>query len=369
MPPRTPSSVTKTRGGQRLPAEATAEVIHRLLADVPSDRPLPTTRELGQRLRVANTTVYRCLRDLATAGRIWQHPVNGRYYPLSARALFDRPQPVACLIRRLEVASALYRELLEGISAGCGELRRTMLLWHDELLVDHPDAHEPPVFARVAQQHAILRDFIDRHGSTAGGFVLDHVWSDDALAAERDSLKPSVVLFRKCAVPGFSNVRADFRAGAFKALAFLLGRGFEQILPVIPFENDPAVDEFEATLDVVATELDCRNRLGPRAVASRARERKELIQRLRRTNQRTALLCPEDNVALLLLEAAREAGLSCPGRVGVISVMGTDLATTSQLTCLRYDFRRMGKTAVQLLGASAPASEAIEPTLVVGATA
>lgn len=362
------SSGAKARSRNR-PADDVAAAIQRVLADMPDDRPLPTTRELGEQLGVANTTVFRFLRDLATAGKVWQHPVNGRYYPLAARALFDRPKPIACLIRRLEVASALYRELLEGISAGCGELRRTMLLWHDELLVDHPDPHEPPVFARPGKQRAILREFLDRHGSAAGGFILDHVWSDDALTSERESLAPAVVLFRNCAAPGFSNIRADFRAGAFKALACLLGRGFEQIIPVVPFEDDPAVDEFEATLDVVASELDCRNRLGARALAARANERASLVQRLRRGNQRTALLCPEDNVALLLREAVQEAGLSCPREVGIVSVMGTEVATRSSLTCLRYDYRGMGKAAVHALGASAPVREAFEPTLVIGTSA
>lgn len=363
------SSGRKPQVRRAPPADDLPGAIRHLLAALPGDHALPTTRELGQKLGVANTTVFRFLRELASEGKIWQHPVNGRYYPLSARALFDRPKPVACLIRRLEVASGLYRELLEGISAGCGELRRTMLLWHDELLVDHPDAHEPPVFARLGQQRAILRDFIDRHGASAGGFVLDHLWADQALETEKEALQPAVVLFRTCTVERYSNIRADFRAGAFKALACLLGRGFGQIIPVVPFDGDSAVDEFEATLELVATELDCRSRLGARAPAGRASERAALVQRLKRANQRTALLCPEDNIARLLLEDVRDAGLSCPNQIGVVSVMGTEQALKSKLTCLRYDFRSMGKAAVQALNAPAPTRQAIEPTLIVGASA
>jgi hypothetical protein len=364
---RSSSSSGKTRSRDRS-EDALAEALSRLISNAPADRALPTTRELGRQLRVANTTVFRLLRDLAAAGKVWQHPVNGRYYPLAARALFDRPKPVACVIRRLELASALYRELLEGISAGCGELRRTMLLWHDELLVNHPDAHEPPVFARAGQQRAILHDFLDRHGGAAGGFILDHVWTDEALSAESKMLQPAVVLFRTCTVPTLGNVRADFRAGAFKALAYLLGRGFEQIVPVVPFEGDPAVDEFETTLERVASELDCKARLADRALVTRASERTALIQRIKRSSRRTALLCPEDNVALLLLNAVREAGLSCPGQVGVASVMGTDLAVNAKLTCLRYDFRRMGKIAVHALASATPVREAIEPDLAAGAS-
>src|SRR3546814_1120216 len=54
------------------------ERVRQLLANARVDQPLPTTRELGERFRVANTTVYRFLRELARTGEIWQHPEIGR---------------------------------------------------------------------------------------------------------------------------------------------------------------------------------------------------------------------------------------------------------------------------------------------------
>ena len=358
-----------SRPSNRSAGNSLSERLGRMLASAQRDQPLPTTRELGARFRVANTTVFRVLRELAHAGKIWQHPVNGRYYPLAARALFDRPKPVACVIRRLELASELYRELLEGISAGCGALNRTMLLWHDELLVNHPDASEPPTFARIPQQRAILRDFLDRHGGAAGGFILDHVWRDEALQTELGALRPSVMLFRTCSLPEIGNVAADFRAGALKALAYLLGRGYDQIVPVIPFAGDPAVAEFFAALDAASTELHCRNRLTPPALASSREERSALLYRVKRTSRRVALICPEDNVAIFLLATARDAGLSCPDRIGVFSAMGTDFAVRDGLACLRYDFRKLGKAAANALNAPAPVRESFEPTLVAGHSA
>ena len=340
--------------------------MRQLLASAPCDQPLPTTRELGERFRVANTTAFRLLRDLARAGDIWQHPVNGRYYPVAARALFDRPKPVACVFRHLELGSALYREFLEGISVGCGALHRTMLLWHDELLLNHSDLQQPPVFARVSQQHAILSDFLGRHGNAAGGFILDHVWSDDALKAKVDQLVPAVMIYRSCALPQISNIRADFRAGAFKALAYLLGRGFEQIIPVVPFLGDPAVEEFGAALQSVAEELDCRNRLATPAMATSSAERATLLQKVKRSNRMSALLCPEDHVAVMLLNGAKAEGLSCPRQFGILSVMGTDFAVQAGLTCLRYDFRKLGRAAVNALAAPAPVRESFEPILVTG---
>lgn len=352
---------------QTAPADLAGRV-RQVVADAPSDQPLPTTREFGQLLGVANTTAFRVLQRLTQEGEIWQHPTSGRYYPSTARALLDRPKPVACLIRRLELGSEQYRELLEGISLGCGALHRTMLLWHDELLVNHPEPHEPPVFAPVAQQRAILTNFLDRHGSAAGGFVLDHVWSDEALRLQGARLKPAVVLFRTCTVEGYSNVRANFRSGTLKALTHLLGRGFEQIIPVEPFSGDPAIAEFISALEFAADETGCRSRLGSVVSGRTDRDRATLIQRLSRSSQRTALVCPEDNVAILLAGAAREAGLPCPDRVGLLSVMGTDFATKAGISCLRYDFRAMGRLAVEALGSAQSVQHVLEPNLISGAT-
>lgn len=340
-----------------------------MLATAPAHEPLPTTRELGERFGVANTTVFRALRNLIADGRIWQQPTSGRYYPAAARDILHRPKPVACLVRRLELCSELYRELLEGVSAGCGERRRTMLLWHDELLVNHPDPHEPPRFAGLAQQQAILDDFCVRHGDTAGGFLLDHLWHDDALRNHAEKLSPGVVLFRHCGVDAIGNIAADFHAGALKALAHLLGRGYDSICPIEPFRGDPAVVEFLSALTAAADELGCRDRLVPAIPAHTTAARDGVIASLkRRSAKRTALLCPEDNVAMLLAESARAAGLRCPENVGVLTVMGTDLATRAKITCLRYDFREMGRRAVAALGSDTPVRETLAPQLVAGGT-
>ena len=344
------------------------EQMRRIIAKAPASSPLPTTRELGSTFGVANTTVFRLLRTMAEAGEIWQHPTNGRYYHASARALLERPQPVACLIRRLELGSELYRELLEGVSAGCGQQKRTMLLWHDELLVNHPDPHEPPRFAPDAQQQAILQEFIDRHGSSANGYVLDHIWSDEALAAQAERLQPAVVLFRSCPLPGFSNVAANFRAGALKALAHLLGRGFDQIIPVEPFSGDLAVAQFGTELATAAAELGCRDRLASVAHAGTASQRTSLVQRLQRSSRRCALVCPEDNIATLLLEALRAAKIPCPDRIGILSVMGTDYATKAGLSCIRYDFRELGRLAIATLESKQPVRHLLEPHFVAGST-
>lgn len=369
MAPNSKSAPRRARGqaGKTDDADLVA-AFRREIAVAPADQPLPTTRAFGQRFGVANTTAFRLLQKLTREGEIWQHPTSGRYYSTTGRALLDRPKPLACLIRRLELASEQYREILEGISLGCGALHRTMLLWHDDLLVNHPDPHDAPVFAPVAQQSAILNNFLTWHGQPVGGFIFDQVWNDDCLRVHAARLERSVVLFRSCRIERFSNVRADFRSGALKTLSHLLGRGFEQIIPVEPFPGDPAVAEFLQALEKAADESGCRARLGAVASASTNRERAALIERLRRGTKRAALVCPEDNVALYLTKAAREAGLSCPNRFGLLSAMGTDVATLAEISCLRHDFRGLGRLAVDALGRAEPSHHILEPQLVIGKT-
>ena len=331
------------------------------------NEPLPTTRELGQRFAVANSSVSRLFQKFVEEGTVWQH-ADGRYYPAAARDKLHRPKPVACLTRRLELCSQLYRELLEGISLGCGTHRRTMLLWHDDLLVNHHDVALEPVFASPRQQRAILSDYLDRHGQTAGGFVLDHVWDDAVLREFADRLAPGVVVFRSCDLAGLGNVRVDFRGGVHMALTHLLARGYESILPIEPFGRDPAVGEFLSTLAAVSDELGCRHRVLPVAPAGTSGQRRELTRRLEAARERTALLFPEDNIAMAMLSNIKTAGIACPGHVGLLSVMGTDFAVQSGLSCLRHDFRALGRRAVEALEAAEPIRETVNPQFRLGST-
>ena len=333
----------------------------------PVDRPLPTTRALAAKFGPSAATVFRLLQQLEVEGALWQH-ASGRFYRAAARALLDRPKPVACLIRRLELCSALYRELLEGISAGAGEARRAMLLWHDDVLVNHPDPDRPPTFAGAAAQRVVLDGFLERHASDAGGFVLDHVWTDAVLKRADKRLAPGVLLFRRApAGSPLANVRADFDAAATQALAHLLGRGFTRLVPVEPFAGDPAVEEFLTALDRAATALGCADKLAPRAAGRLPEEQAALIAALPRRG-RTALIVPEDHVAVRLRTRLETEGRACPETVGLLAVMGTDVAGAAGLTRLSFDFRAMGRAAIRLLGEGEPGEVVFSPTLHLGAT-
>ncbi len=331
------------------------------------DRPLPTTRELAGEFGPSAATVFRLLQQLEAEGVLWQHS-SGRFHRAAARALLDRPKPVACLIRRLELCSALYRELLEGISAGAGAARRAMLLWHDDVLVNHADPDLPPSFAGGAAQRVVLDAFLERHGGDAGGFVLDHVWTDSVLKRADKKLAPGVLLFRRAPEGSpLANVRADFDAAATQALAHLLGRGFSRLVPVEPFGGDPAVEEFLAALARAASALGCAERIAPVAKAHRPADRAALVSGLPR-KQRVALIVPEDHVATRLRAELAAAGRACPESAGLLAVMGTDVAGAAGLTRLAFDFRAMGRAAVEMMADAMAGARVFAPTLHLGTT-
>ncbi len=338
------------------------ETLRGWTARLPAAAPLPSTRALGAKHGVANTTIFRALAELVAEGVLWQHPVNGRFYPIAGRASLDRPKPVACLFRRLELGSALYRELLEGVSAGCGKERRTMLLWHDELLVNHSNLESPPRFALADEQRAILKGFVDHHGEFSGGYVLDHIWDDEAIRLASRKLRPAVMLYRR--VPAdldIGNVYADFAGAATQALAHVLGRGFDRIVPVRPFTGDPAVEAFLDQLEATATALGCRERLAPRVTAEWGVIKKQLSRA-----RRSALVVPEDHVAVRLCAELRAEGCKLPTDAGVLAVMGTSVSAAAGLSRISFDFRAMGAQAVALLQAGARKSIAVPGVLETG---
>ena len=324
--------------------------IKALQGRLPGATPLPSSRALGLEFGCAKTTVFRTLMSLVAEGILWQHPSSGRFYPIAAQASLERPKPVACLIRRLELCSALYREFLEGISTGCGKERRTMLLWHDELLVNHPDLNSPPTFASIAVQKAILMDFLNHHLESSGGYILDHIWDDESLRQASRKLYPAVLLYRRAPADlNIGNVYADFTTAAMQAITHLLDKGFNKIIPVLPFGGDPAVAEFLTQLEHNSDLLGCRDKLTPRLPADIG-----VISKSLRLNTRAALIVPEDHTAVRLCAELRAEGWNLPSEAGVLSVMGTSVSDNTGISRIRFDFREMGAKALALLHQGSP---------------
>ncbi|WP_308238220.1 substrate-binding domain-containing protein [Phenylobacterium sp. J367] len=99
---------------------------------------------------------------------------------------------------------------------------------------------------------------------------------------------------------------------------------------------------------------------------ARARELFELSPRP------TAIFTGNDEMAAGVYQAAREAGLSIPGDLSVVSYDDSPMAARlfPRLSSVRLPIREIGKTAAQMLlrngeGEPSPAAPEFEPTLIV----
>lgn len=338
-----------------------------LKREAPAETPIPTSRDIAGRYGVAHTSVFRQLQRLEARGEVWKAE-SGRFYFPEARSAVQKPRPIACLFRRIENWSALYREIMEGIAEGCQQQELGSLLWHENVLVRHDDPGHPPVFATTARQGQSLTRFVERYGGDIGGLILDHVWTDRALARLPDELRKQAVLLCRPTSTDIPAIHQDFPMAAHLALVHLLAAGYDQIHPVRPFSHDPAVDHSLKALSTAAQKGEARHRLGETLSAETPAERAAIISSLLKKRQRCALVFPEDNIAALFHQECVQRGLACPEQIGILSLQGTRTAAEAQLSHVRTDYALLGRLAVQACLRLTAEKESLTPRLVQGIT-
>lgn len=308
------------------------------------EQPLPTTRTLGGQFSVSNSTAFRMLEIAEREGLLWRKP-NGRFYPIRARALVERPKPLACLFRRLENWSAMYRDVMEGVCGACGESGIAVMLWPDATLVNHDNPAFPPQIANLRQQRAALDLFVRRYGDLVGGIVWDHDWDDRVIASVAAKI-PSIMACRQTELPLVGQVGIDYCAAAIEVVGYLLARGYETIQLVEPFPGEPAIDQILKAFRDAFKRLSLKD--GAPLIAHSPSQRALLIAGLNTTERRTALIFPEDNIAVELASELRKAGVPIK-RVGIVSAQGSKLAIENGLTRMECDYRQIGRDCIALL--------------------
>ena len=312
------------------------------------ETPLPTTRRLAEEHRLSNASVHRVLRKLTDRGLLWRHD-SGRYYSARAQPILDKPKPLVCLLRQLQIWSAAYRGIMAGVSAACGRSGRSMILTHNDFLVRHPDTAHPPVMGNAADQVAALAQFFDIHPEPLHGFVLDHLWKDEVLARFRKRLRNVVVTDRRSTLDFVSGVFPDERHGAMLALGHLAARGYRRLFAVRPFQGDEPTERFLEAIFAAARQIGFPLSPDDLRIASTPEERAALVAEVAAVPERVALFCPEENIGLILLAALREGGIDVPGRVGLL-ISGEARNTAARgVSSLLVPFERIGQEAVAIL--------------------
>ena len=219
--------------------------------------------------------------------------------------------------------------------------------------------------------------------ATVDGFVVYSVSDDDPLirAALRRRL-PTVVADQPM-VEGVPFVGIDDEAAAWEAAEHLVGLGHQRFGVVASaISKNPPFDLVDRRRQGSATFRISRARLAGYAAAlesaglswsnvpvhesfssAKALGREAARALLAREPRPTALLAFSDQLALGVVEAAGELGLSVPGDLSVVGFDDVPEAATAGLTSVHQDHAEKGRLAGEMLVARLRGEEALERTL------
>ena len=305
---------------------------------------LPVTRFLGKSYGISNVSAFRVLNELSDSGQLWR-AANGRYFLPEARRLLEKPAMLACLIRRLEHWTQVGREIMLGVDDVCGELERAMLLVHDRVLFRQTD---PTALALSGSDHEIrqtMEDFLLVHSERIRGVILDELWPERVLARFKNRIQQGVVLYRSKNLPFLGCVSADVQSAARLVVNHATQNQFAKLIILLPFRGYPPSEEMLDALKAVIKEPFGEAPVFTLDISSTI---DTMLAGLRKERRKTLLVATEDNAAVAVLDALRQAGIDVPGRVGLITTMGSRIALDRSMTSAGFDFRLMGSEAARM---------------------
>jgi len=329
------------------------------------NKSLPTVRELGACFDISYASVARILQRLALEGVVWQHH-SGRYFPASSRRRLAEGMSIVFIGRQMQRWSALYREILEGVSEVCTARGCPLVFLSCEKLVAHEDPGAAPTFLASGAQHKEMQRLLESVPRPSAGVLLDHLWEESVLTASRMTGRSFTVLVRPSdALPGYGG-QVDFKVGIEMFLETVREAAFDEIHVAVPFAGDLAIDRLLQELED-ALETSIWKGRHYRVSCETLELRLEYLARLRASPRRACIVSVEDNISSILHAELHEAGIKCPKRVGMFSMQGTG-GVGDAITRLRYDYRKLGRTSAAGLLDGTMGKGPLKPSLIPGRT-
>jgi len=258
------------------------------------------------------------------------------------------------------------REIMQGVDEGCGKLDRSILLIHDRVLFRQADSMSSVSRGSDLELAQALEDFLLVHADRLGGVLLEDLWPDNVLTKFRRRLCSGVVVYRHTALPYLGCVSADTDAAARLVIDYAKKMRFERLTILPGVRGYMPSEEMVAALRRAASSRFPR----PRVFAMHAAPgRRDFLADLRKQRKRTLVVGIEDNIAAAALESIREMGIDMPEQVGLVSTMGTRIASDRSITIIGANFRRIGEEAAVIAASGQPKQIAIPPVFLPGCTA
>ncbi|HET7558532.1 MAG TPA: LacI family DNA-binding transcriptional regulator [Limnochordia bacterium] len=303
-----------------------------------------TIRDIAVAVQVSHSTVSRALRNdprisADTRQRVIQAAkAMGYHANAAARALASRKMRSVALIIP-DVVDAFYSRIVAGVDAATHLHQYSLVLY-----ITHSDRNREAAAVTAAAERRY-----------DGGIIFQRRLSSKQMAGMAGSGTPMVLLSRHDPSLPLDSVRIDDVDGGFKAARHLVRAGHRRIGFIGGFpEEQETIDRrrgFESALaeHQVALEPhwcwtgDFTEAAGRKAAAAIAR---------RPPGERpTAIVAANDRMAIGLIQACRELGLSVPGDLAVVGYDDIDACRylSPQLTTVRQPTYEMGNEAARLL--------------------
>lgn len=318
--------------------------------------------EIGRLAGVSRSTVSRVVNgepnvSVSAKQRVETVISETGYRPhAAARSLASNRTGVMGLVIASTAAETLFDDpyfgrLILGVTSASNAMSTTIALF----LFDQ-ESDGDTVVPRLANSGMV--DGVIVTATQMGGPILDHLHRADM---------PYVVVGRPDDERAQFSVDADNRGGAGLAAQHLIKLGYSRIgLVTAPLNTTAGIDRqdgFLKALHEANRSIDDRTREGDWSVESGRKAMESLLA----TKPDAVFVC-SDRMAIGALQAIREAGLSCPDDIAVVSFDGfiSTIQTVPQLTSITQPVSEVGERAAQLLqeviAESAEAQHVVFPT-------
>lgn len=234
-----------------------------------------------------------------------------------------------------DITNPHYAEYVEAIDSAAGASGRSIMLG-----ISHGDADG---------EAGIIRSLLNR--GVDGLFLINCRLDESRLRQSGAMDKPCVLMDRSLPTAKLPTVGANLAAGARLAVDHLASHGHRRISYVRGPFLETQIDHRRFAYDAVVQERDL-DPLEP-TITSWSRDGGYDAARrlLRADNPPTAVFAGSDLIAIGILNAVHDEGLSVPGDLAVVGLDGTaeSAYVTPNLTTVRQPLDLMAKEAVRLL--------------------
>jgi len=307
----------------------------------PGDR-MPTENEIAEQFQVSRQTVRQTFGELEREG--WLQRIQGSGTFVSVPEIPRTPDVQTVGIITTYISDYIFPHIVRGAEAALRSKGYRLLLSSTD---NDKDKERQSLDMMMSQPLSGL--IIEPTKSAEGNANLNYYLS---LNYRRIPYLTINERYPEMACPC---LKVDDQAGGYKAAEHLLQLGHRRIAGFFKADDLQGVHRLKGYLQA---HHEYRVPVRPDFVVHYSTEEKQtkpyqmLASMLQEQDERpTAIVCYNDELAVHLLEAIRQAGLSVPGDISVVGFDDSPLATATEikLTTLTHPKEEMGADAAQAL--------------------